>query len=442
MKPKVPDSAEQIGELKRLLRQAVAERDRLSTEVKSLREAGRPELGDAPRTEDGAAPLSEGEQGQAIVEAIVTSVPIAIAYLDRDLVFVRSNPAHCKLLGLPADRIIGRKVSELPNEIEKATEAQMRTVLTSGQSLHEAAIPFTMTGAQGEPRLSYWDFTFIPVLRDEEVVGLIIVADDVSDRVQGERLQREKIEALRQADRLKDQFLGILSHELRTPINAITGFGSLLTDEIAGPLNKTQHEYLQKMLAGAETLLSLINDLLDMSRIQAGKFELFKEPMRFDMAARHVIDSLAPLAGKKALEVRDEVPEDLPDVIADRQRVVQILTNLVGNAIKFTPVGGRIVLRACIEASHLRCEVEDTGIGIAPQHMSKLFNPFTQADMSNTRQAGGTGLGLSICKALVEAHGGEIGVTSQVARGSVFWFTLPLDRPPGPPAAGPATPGS
>ncbi len=438
----MPESAEQIGELKKLLRQAVAERDRLCEEVETLRKVGRAEPAEGPPAEDGATPLGGGEQGRAIVEAIVTTVPTAIAYLDRELVFLRSNPAHCKLLGLPAEAIIGRKVSELPTEIEKATEADMQTVLSSGQSIHRSAMPFTRTGEGGAPRPTYWDFTFIPVLREEEVVGLIVVADDVSDRVDGERLQREKIEALRQADRLKDQFLGILSHELRTPINAITGFGSLLTDEIAGPLNKAQHEYLEKMLTGADTLLSLINDLLDMSRIQAGKFELFKDPMRFDAAVRHVVDSLAPLAGKKALEVRDEVPEDLPDVIADRQRVVQILTNLVGNAIKFTPVGGRVVVRARIEADHLRCEVEDTGIGIAPRHMAKLFNPFTQVDMSNTRQAGGTGLGLSICKALVEAHGGEIGVTSHVSGGSIFWFTLPLEGSPRPAGADAGSPGA
>ncbi|HEY9765525.1 MAG TPA: ATP-binding protein, partial [Chroococcales cyanobacterium] len=241
------------------------------------------------------------------------------------------------------------------------------------------------------------------------------------------RLQQEQIAALKQADILKDQFLSILSHELRTPINVVTGFGSILDDEIAGPLNEKQHDFLQKMLASADSLLLLVNDLLDMSRIQVGKFSISPLPMDFSEIAEGVIENLKPLAEKKGQKLLNLVPAELPTVTADDQRIAQVLNNLVGNAIKFTPPGGEISVKARIEGSFLFCEVEDNGPGIPPEDQKKLFTPFTQLDMSSTRRAGGTGLGLSIAKAIVTAHGGSIGVKSEVGKGSKFWFTLPLN---------------
>ena len=241
------------------------------------------------------------------------------------------------------------------------------------------------------------------------------------------RLQQEQIAALKQADVLKDQFLSILSHELRTPINVVTGFGSILDDELAGPLNEKQHDFLQKMLGSADSLLLLINDLLDMSRIQVGKFSLSPHPMDFSEVAEGVIENLKPLAEKKEQKIINLVSADLPALMADDQRIAQVLNNLVGNAIKFTPRGGEISLKARIEGNFLFCSVEDNGPGILPEDQQKLFTPFTQLDMSSTRRAGGTGLGLSIAKAIVSAHGGSIGVESEVGKGSKFWFTLPLN---------------
>lgn len=243
------------------------------------------------------------------------------------------------------------------------------------------------------------------------------------------RQQLEQLEHLRQIDALKDQFLSILSHELRTPVNAITGFGSILADEVAGPLSDEQHAYLRKMLKGADILLVLINDLLDMSRIQAGKFSLEPQLMSLHHVAEDVVSHLKPLADQCHHRIEVDVPADLPDLLADAQRVGQVLTNLTNNAIKFTPEGGTIRIAARREGGGIRCEVCDTGIGIAPQDVTKLFQPFTQLDMSHTRRVGGTGLGLSISKALVEAHGGQIGVDSTPGMGSTFWFTLPLEGP-------------
>ncbi len=238
----------------------------------------------------------------------------------------------------------------------------------------------------------------------------------------------QTIVKLTQADRMKDEFLSILSHELRTPLNAIMGFGSILDDELVGPLNEMQHTYLSRMLGGGDALLGLINDLLDMSRIQAGKFTL--EPLAFPLqrVLQSVQDNLAPLAAKRHHTMTLEAPSDLPLVYADEQRIAQVLVNLVNNAIKFTPDGGTIRVTARRDGSAIRIAVEDSGIGIAPEDMDRLFKPFSQLDMSDTRIAGGTGLGLSITKALVEAQGGNIGVTSEPAKGSCFWFTLPIAK--------------
>lgn len=235
-------------------------------------------------------------------------------------------------------------------------------------------------------------------------------------------------EALRHADELKDHFLSIVSHELRTPINAITGFGSVLDDEVAGPLTAMQHRYLQKMLRGADTLLSLVNDLLDMSRIQAGTFQLSPEVIDFPGVVAEVVSNMTPLAEQKGQRLLVASQTELPALCADPQRLGQVLINLIGNAVKFTPGAGVITVRAAVAGDRLRCEVADTGPGIAESDRPRLFRQFSQLDTSLTRKAGGTGLGLSISKALVEAHGGEIGVDSELGKGSTFWFTLPVRR--------------
>ena len=263
---------------------------------------------------------------------------------------------------------------------------------------------------------------------------ILAIARDITERKKAEeerlRLQqkKEQIELLKQADALKDQFFSILSHELRTPINIISGFGSILDDEVAGPLSEQQHQYLKKLLGASDTLLSLVNDLLDMSRMQAGKFSLNPRPIHFPEIVGHVLGNLGPLAKQKHQLLLNEVSPELPLLTADGQRIEQVLLNLVNNAIKFTPEGGRIWLKAFVEKNSLRCEVHDDGGGISASDIPKLFAPFTQVDMTTTREKGGTGLGLSIAKAIVEAHGGRIGVDSEVGKGSNFWFTLPLEK--------------
>ena len=253
--------------------------------------------------------------------------------------------------------------------------------------------------------------------------AMLNMMEDLSEAKKRLEANNEELKGL---DILKDQFISIISHELRTPVNAITGFGSILADGIAGDLHPRQREYVSRMLAGADRLLALIDDLLDYSRIRAGKFSLDLRPLDARACIQECIELLAEQAVNRGLSLACEQPETPINVLADPQRLTQVMINLVGNAIKFTPDGGHVVVRASQAGAYALIQVEDTGYGIAHEDLPRLFQRFGQLDTSNTRNHSGTGLGLAIIKSLVEAHGGKVGVDSMLNKGSCFWFTLPL----------------
>lgn len=238
--------------------------------------------------------------------------------------------------------------------------------------------------------------------------------------------EHQQVEALREADRMKDEFLSVVSHELRTPFNAIQGFGEVLDSELLGPLNERQHTAIAKMLAGSDKILGLINDILDFTQIRAGMFRILPKESDYPAMVARVLDCLQSLWKSKQLVVTTSLEVDRL-VVLDVQRIEQVLTNLVANAIKFTPEGGSIHIRACCNENGLVTEVSDTGIGISPEDLPKLFAPFQQLDMSYTRREGGTGLGLSICRGIIDVHGGTIEVTSSgLGCGTTFRYSLPL----------------
>jgi signal transduction histidine kinase len=364
---------------------------------------------------------------KAFAEGIIEHVPTGITYLDRDLVYRVANPVYAQFLQMPREQIIGRYLFDVVPGGEDTILPIFRRAIDHGEPHFVHALSFEYFTPEGKRRQTYWDAAYLPMFGpDGTVEGVLVLANEVSTRIENELLQGERIQMLEETDRMKDQFLSILSHELRTPVNAIMGFGSILDDELPGPLNAEQRKYTGRILGGAETLLALINDLLDMSRIQAGKFTLEPRSVAAPSIAGEVIDNLRPLAERKRQTLELAVDGHVPELPADPQRLMQVLVNLIGNAIKFTGEGGRIALRMGVVDEALRVAVSDTGIGIAAPDISRLFRPFTQLDSSNTRSANGTGLGLSIAKALVEAHGGAIGVDSAPGVGSTFWFTLPL----------------
>jgi len=230
--------------------------------------------------------------------------------------------------------------------------------------------------------------------------------------------------ALARADRRKSEFLANLSHELRTPLNAILGYTDLLLDGSDGPLTEQQRTDLTHISSAGATLLRLINGLLDIAKIEAGRMDVDREPVDVRLVASAVVTLLRPAAEAKGLVLAVDIPADLPLVLADRARVEQVLTNLVANAIKFTEQGGARV-SAAMAGSDVSIAVTDTGIGVATEAQTFIFDEFRQADAGTTRRFGGTGLGLAIAKKLVELQGGAIGVESTPGQGSRFHFTLP-----------------
>jgi PAS domain S-box-containing protein len=232
-----------------------------------------------------------------------------------------------------------------------------------------------------------------------------------------------------ESDRLKSAFLATMSHELRTPLNSIMGFTGILLMGLVGSLTLEQEKQLGMVQDSARHLLELINDVLDISKIEAGQVELSHDPFDMRAAIRSSLEKIAPLAEKKGLAVTSVIAPGVGPIVGDRRRVEQILLNLLSNAIKFTH-RGEVRVESDVENGWLITRIIDTGIGIRPEDLGTLFKPFRQVDAGTTRQYEGTGLGLHICKRLVESMGGGIRVESEWGRGSRFIFTLPLEGAP------------
>ncbi len=231
---------------------------------------------------------------------------------------------------------------------------------------------------------------------------------------------------LEAASRHKSEFLANMSHELRTPLNAIIGFSEVLSERMFGELNEKQAEYVQDILGSGRHLLSLINDILDLSKVEAGRMEL--APTRFNLPAtlEDAITLVKERAGRHGIALDLDVDEGLGDVVGDERKIRQSLLNLLSNAVKFTPEGGRVGVRAVLVDGAVEISVSDTGVGIAAEDQERIFEEFRQVGTDYARKQEGTGLGLALTRKFVELHGGRIRVTSEVGRGSTFTFSLPL----------------
>jgi signal transduction histidine kinase len=266
------------------------------------------------------------------------------------------------------------------------------------------------------------------IFDDEELEVLAVLANQVAISLENARLYEELSETnaeLMQASRLKSQFLASMSHELRTPLNSIIGFSKVLLNRFDGELTERQETYIRSVHNSGAHLLQLINGILDFSRIEAGKLEMFSEEIDLHELIDECIESSMPLARGKQMKVEKNVPLELTPLSGDRTKIKQILLNLLSNAIKFTGQG-RVLVSVVPEPDAIRVSVADTGIGIREDDLTQLFEPFQQLDNPVVRSAGGTGLGLAISKKFVELHGGRIWAESRENQGSTFHFTLPL----------------
>jgi len=254
------------------------------------------------------------------------------------------------------------------------------------------------------------------------IARLVSVANENADLVGELRVNNLQLE---RANRLKSEFLASVSHELRTPMNAIIGYTKLMLDGLDGEMTAQQQTDLFRVAQAADNLLGLINGLLDLAKIEAGKMELNVEEVNINDVTDEALELVRPHADEKGLQVRALIPTGLPTVWADRARVRQVLANMLANAVKFTE-RGTVSVAATAAEGWVTVSVSDTGVGISPEAQAYVFDEFRQADSSTTRRYGGTGLGLAISKRLVTLHGGRIWVDSEVGRGSSFHFTLPI----------------
>ena len=272
-----------------------------------------------------------------------------------------------------------------------------------------------------------WLFDRGIAVRDEagRAIRLLGAIRDITGRRQAAEDLRRARDQAEAATRAKSQFLANMSHELRTPMNAILGYTELIADNIYGEVPEKIRETIERIHNSGRHLLHLINDVLDLSKLEAGQFKLSLDDYSMKDVVDNVIASVESLGAEKGLALRTSIPVDLPVGKGDEQRITQVLLNLLGNAIKFTDQG-EISVQVSEADSAFVVSVSDTGVGIAEDQQRNIFEEFHQVDDSITRRKGGTGLGLSITKRIIEMHGGQLRVESKPGGGSTFSFTLPV----------------
>lgn len=352
----------------------------------------------------------EAIKSQSILEGVADGVMVADAKGNITLV----NAATERILELPREKVMGRMTNEMLGLYGSQGQDWMETI--SGWAKH----PETYTvgeylAAQLDTGDRVVSIHLAPVLTSDEFLGTVSVFRDVTANVE--------------AEKAKSEFVSTVSHELRTPMTSIKGYADLLMMGAVGALTNKQQDFLSIIKDNADRLTALVNELLDISRIESGRVELSHSTMNVEDITSRVLTTMKNRAKEKDLILQRDIPPDLPNVSADADRVIQILTNLVANACQYTPSSGEIVVsaRACDEKVHVR--VQDTGIGIAPEDLDKVFDRFFRADDALVQEVSGTGLGLSIVKSLVEMHGEQIGVESKLGKGSTFTFTLAIAKP-------------
>ncbi|HXJ47434.1 MAG TPA: response regulator [Candidatus Dormibacteraeota bacterium] len=397
--------------------------------------------------------------------------------LDPELRIVAVSDAYLRATMTKREEILGRGIFEVfPDNPDDPSATGVRNLRTSLERVLREKVPDAMAVQQYDIRRPeseggafeqrHWSPVNSPVLDcDKKVLYIIHRVEDVTEfvRLKQQEIAHEKLtedlrtrtgqmeaeiyqratevqganrrleatnialikakEEAERGSRFKDQFLSTMSHELRTPLNAVLGFSDLLADERFGPLNERQKRYIAHIHTGGRHLLSLINDILDLSKIEAGRMELAKENLAVDAIFSEVLSVMRPLGDRKSHTLTQRVQPAMV-VRADATRLRQVLMNLLGNAIKFTPDGGFIELNAFTVRADVRIEVRDNGPGIPPEEQKRIFEAFYRLRESGTHTEG-TGLGLAITHRLVELHGGDLTLESELGRGSCFYFTLP-----------------
>ncbi|WP_425628205.1 ATP-binding protein [Vibrio neptunius] len=365
------------------------------------------------------------EAESARLARVVKHMRDAVVFTDLDSKVTWVNGAFEKLTGYCLSEMIGKK----PGDVLQGDDTDKRTTRKIRQMIDRREPGFFELLNYNKEGRSYWiEIALTPLYSTHgQIEGFMAVERDITQRVELEESLKIKAIEAEAANIAKSQFLAAMSHELRTPMNGILGVGDLLKNT---PLNQEQQEYVETFLGSGKHMLNVLNDILDFSKIEAGKLELEKvEFLLKDVVAR-LTRLYAPLCAEKQLEFKCEYSQSCDRaLVADETRILQILQNLLSNALKFTSEGSIVLSLNVVEQSQgieLHLDVSDTGIGISPEKQSVIFDPFSQAESDTTRRFGGTGLGLSITRDLVQAMNGTLNLTSEVGKGSRFTIVVPV----------------
>jgi len=382
----------------------------------------------------------EGALNQRLyLESIISSMTDALIVVNPDTTLRSVNKAALDLLGYRGDELIGQPVKKI-----FLREGEGRILYKYFQKIIDEGVAYniSLTFLTKKGKAVPINFSGAAMRQEGKIIGIVVVARDmrqimaiISDleKKEGELEERSKnltrmqramlhmMSDLQETSGVKTQFISMVSHELRTPLAVIKEGISVVLEKIAGDINEKQAKYLNMAKNNVDRLYRLINAVLDFQKIESGKMEFKMEDSDVNEVVRGIQNTMMPLSRKKDLSFELELCDNLPHVKSDRDKIIQVLTNLVNNAIKFTEKGG-ITISTGKGDDFILVTVKDTGIGIKEENMRKLFQEFTQLQ----RIVGGTGLGLSICKKLIEGHKGKIWAESEFGKGTAFYFTLPI----------------
>lgn len=363
---------------------------------------------------------------RALLKAVVETAVDGIITIDEKGNVVSANPATATIFGYSPSELIGKNVRMLmPSPYVEEHDQYLHNYLTTGLP-KVIGSGREVQGLRKNGEIFPLDLSVSETRTDDGRIFTGIVRD-ITEKKRSEQLERQK-EFAERANAAKSEFLSRMSHELRTPLNGVLGFAEFLFDERPGSLNERQKEYLLDILNSGRHLLNLINDILDLAKVEAGKMEVLAEEFDLNIAIREVCAVVQPMYEKKQQELAIICSFEKSKVCLDQQKFKQILFNLVSNAVKFTEDEGRIEICADVnDGNHLKLSVKDTGIGIKPEDIERLFTEFEQIDSAISRRYVGSGLGLALTKRIVELQRGEIEVESEFGKGSTFTIKIPLD---------------